>query len=857
MDVVGVNTIEDGALSNSGSVAIGNGDQLTLSGDVVTDASGGSIAVAATGSLTLEGNASLTVDFVSGGNSVMTADGGVIVIEDDTLGAGSGDAFVAGSSVTATGGTLTVDDVAFTAGASVTLSSGSVTLEGSAIDGSGALSGNLTGDITSVEASGGNLDITGLTLGTVAATVDNGDVLTVGAPNETVTFSTAANAGTIEVAAGTLQVTGAITGTGTTQIDAGATFEIGSTDAETVTFNGGGSAGGTFVIDNAALADANHYTGTIGDGSAGDFISGDTIDLKDVSYTPATETDVWSQGVGLNSGSGTLTIYDGTTAEASIKLAGSFTQNDFELQGDTGGGTSGGTEVVWNPSATTNSFAAGSTISFENGHWVVDDGIVTLSGVDQVTIGTQTYLLVDHTGATGGYQSIQTAVGAASAGDTVLVAPGTYTEQVTVGSGLDGLTITAVNGAGTVTVDAPTTLQETALSPTSGNPIDGIFTVDGVSNVTISNIAVDGLGYGDGAHFAPNQPGTGSEGPSLIGIAYVDATGGAISGDTITNTDENDGGFGAQRNFGIFVVNNTTLAGDVPTAGEASTLNTITISDSTLSGFQKGGIVVEYADATISGNTLTGAGDVSTAQNAIEDRELTGTVSNNIITAIGYDGSGPPPPPRACSASTITASTSSAIRSPARSARATTAAGVAGRVSCAGFRPTARSRTTSAANVDNGVVVLSDAFGDDILGVWTVSGNTTTNVVPVADGGDSIYFDPDPTTSARPPLSPAAAPAISATCSSSRPAPTRSPAAAAAAIASWWSTALISAPPTPSTATAAASTSSSTLPAPPRATRSQSAAMSPTFRRSTLSARPTPRPTPRRSTSTSPRRRAC
>ena len=326
------------------------------------------------------------------------------------------------------------------------------------------------------------------------------------------------------------------------------------------------------------------------------------------------------------------------------------------------------------------------------------------------------------------------------------MAPGTYGEQDVVDGthGASGLTITAANGAGTVTVDAPTTLQETALSPTSGNPIDGIFTVDGVSNVTISNIALDGLGYGDGAHFALNQPGTGSEGPSLIGIAYIDATGGAISGDTIANTDENDGGFGDQRNFGIFVVNNTTLAGDIPTQGEASTLNTITIANSTLSGFQKGGIVVEYADATISGNTLTGAGDVNTAQNAIEVRESTGTVSDNIIRAIGYSGT------------TAAATGVLGFDNYGLDIIGNTFTGALDSnghllVSPVGYyvldSTNGEIENNSAANVDNGVVVYSDAFGDDITGVWTVTGNTTTNVVPAADGGGSLYFDPEPTTS--------------------------------------------------------------------------------------------------------------
>ena len=586
----------------------------------------------------------------------------------------------------------------------------------------------------------------------MSATVDSGDALTVGAANDIVTFNTVANAGTIEVAAGTLDVTGAVSGGGTTQIDAGATFQIGSTDADPVTFNG---TGGTFVIDNAALTDANHYTGTIGDGVAGDFVSGDTIDLKDVSYTLGTETDVWSQGAN----GGTLTIYSGTTAEASINLAGSYNQNDFELVSDGGSGALGnpGTEVVWNPSATTSqtaSFTSGS-ISFENGHWVENDGIVTLSGIDQVTItggpSAGTYLLVDNVGA-GGYGTIQDAVNAAtSSGDTILIAPGTYQEQVSVtNSAASGLTIEGANGAGTVTVEAPTapgSLEQTAVSPTSGNAIDGIFTVDGVSNVAISGLSINGLNEGDETYFAPGQAvgsAPGAEGPSLIGVAYVNADGGTISGDTITGTQEDPANIGDQRNFGIFVVNNNTLAGDVPTSGEAAALNTITISNSNLFGFQKGGIVVEYADATISGNMLTGAGDVDTAQNAIEVRESTGTVSDNIISNIGYSGTD-------AAATGVLAFDNYGLDIAGNQFTGALGPGNTLLVSPVGVyvldSTNGEIENNSAANVDDGVVVLSNGFGagDDILGSWTVTGNTTTNVVPAADGGDSIYFDPDPT----------------------------------------------------------------------------------------------------------------
>ncbi len=149
----------------------------------------------------------------------------------------------------------------------------------------------------------------------MAATVDSGaDTLLVGASGDTVTFSSLANAGTVEVTAGTLDVTGAVSGGGTTQIDAGATFEIGSTDADPVTFNG---TGGTFVIDHASTADGGDYTGTIG-GSAGDFVSGDTIDLKDVSYTLGTA----SATVTFAGGTGELVLNDPADFSASATISG-------------------------------------------------------------------------------------------------------------------------------------------------------------------------------------------------------------------------------------------------------------------------------------------------------------------------------------------------------------------------------------------------------------------------------------------------------------------------------------------------------------------------------------------------------
>lgn len=78
-------------------------------------------------------------------------------------------------------------------------------------------------------------------------------------------------------------------------------------------------------------------------------------------------------------------------------------------------------------------YAASATIAIDtSGRWIVTDGSVVdvLTGVERVEIGGTTYLLVDKTGTdVGGFQSIQAAVDAAAGGETILIAPGSYTES--------------------------------------------------------------------------------------------------------------------------------------------------------------------------------------------------------------------------------------------------------------------------------------------------------------------------------------------------------------------------------------------------------------------------------------------
>jgi hypothetical protein len=225
--------------------------------------------------------------------------------------------------------------------------------------------------------------------------------------------------------------------------------------------------------------------------------------------------------------------------------------------------------------------------------------------------------------------SIQAAVDAADPSDTITVGTGTYVEQVVI-DGKDGLTLQEDTGAD-VTIEAPTTLVSTGNSPTSGRDINGLVTVKNADGVTIQGITVDGLELGTNIAGATN--------PTMAGIAYIDASG-TIDGVEVTGIRESDAMFGMQRGLGIYVTNSDPSSGDgTTTPNTTDTLKSIEIKNTTVENFQKGGIVVSYADVNIHDNTVTGIGGTDwTAQNGIQVSGSTGAIEDNTVTDIGYTG---------------------------------------------------------------------------------------------------------------------------------------------------------------------------------------------------------------------------
>ena len=246
------------------------------------------------------------------------------------------------------------------------------------------------------------------------------------------------------------------------------------------------------------------------------------------------------------------------------------------------------------------------------------EGTDTLTGVETVSDGAgHHYLLV---GGNGGFSTIQAAVNAAHDGDTILIATGTYDEQVTV-TGLNNLTIEAATGAN-VTIGAPADLVQTATS-SSGKQVNAVVTVNGGSNVTIENITVNGNGAGntiDGAN------------ASFVGVYYRNASGDLENVNITGVHDPYPGGTtpdgmaeqsGAQHGSGVQVDNDTNLA--------------FTMNGGTVDDFQKNGLVFSHANLEVSGVHVSGGGIQAISQNGIEAFYSTGSIDSNTVDHMGSD----------------------------------------------------------------------------------------------------------------------------------------------------------------------------------------------------------------------------
>jgi parallel beta-helix repeat protein len=234
---------------------------------------------------------------------------------------------------------------------------------------------------------------------------------------------------------------------------------------------------------------------------------------------------------------------------------------------------------------------------------------------------TRTLFTTLTVGPSSAYHTIQSAVNAAHAGDSILVTPGTYTEQVTIPSGLNNLTISAQNpqaspagvalpaGASIATINSllpPSPNASIIQAPASMSSPKAIVYDNGANNLHITGFIIQGPGGG------PNDS-------IEFGVLIDHASNVEIDHSRIVHIHDTPTS-NVQKGIGI----------------EAELGSSANIHDNFLADNQKSGIIIDGAGSsgTVNSNVVLGLGPTTLlAGNGIEfDYSATGSASFNTIT---------------------------------------------------------------------------------------------------------------------------------------------------------------------------------------------------------------------------------
>ena len=239
---------------------------------------------------------------------------------------------------------------------------------------------------------------------------------------------------------------------------------------------------------------------------------------------------------------------------------------------------------------------------------------LTLEGLeDRVTPAT---LLV---GSGDPYTTIGAAVGAATSGDTIQIAAGTYTEQISIVG--KNLTLTGA-GQGNTTIQAPVNMTDLFNTSHPNFAVVGVQSTDVLpATVTIQNLTIDGLNSGNDPGGANNYD------DGFEGVGYYNAAG-TINNVAIVNISDSPLD-GVQRGVALYAYN------------EDGSPRMLTVTNNTITGYQKNGMALSGTGLTVDveDNTVTGAGPTTQiAQNGIQvSYGAGGTINNNIVSGDSFE----------------------------------------------------------------------------------------------------------------------------------------------------------------------------------------------------------------------------
>jgi len=206
--------------------------------------------------------------------------------------------------------------------------------------------------------------------------------------------------------------------------------------------------------------------------------------------------------------------------------------------------------------------------------------------------------------------SIQAAINLSGSGDTILVCPGLYAEQLKIVA--KSLTIRGVtSGVLNQVLIRPAGVVANSTNAFSGAPIAAVIAVEDSSHVTLRNLTVDGV-----------DNGLTDCNPTLVGVFFRNASG-EVQATAVREVRLVPELGTCQSGYGIFVQS---------ALGGASKL---TISSSTVHGYQKVGILGNETgtELQVLDSTVTGDGATTTiAQNGIQiGFGATGTIAGNLV----------------------------------------------------------------------------------------------------------------------------------------------------------------------------------------------------------------------------------